>query len=313
MIKDLKAGTHLNQVSFGVINLEEKNTRQGKPFKDVTLSDKSGVIKAKIWSDSFSLCQVEAGKVICLKGRVGEYQGNLDLTIEESQITSEGITDFQHLQPALVFDIETVGQVFTSLGEWEQDYFLNNLEKNTTNRSEAKNKTGLYAFFGFVCSIAAKDTTTGQGTVFHLCDVSLNNPKGFEVKTFSEESNLLEAFWVLCGQYQTFISFNGSGFDFPYLFLRSALKRVKVPIRMSNLDRSQHVDLSQKFTQGGRSFKLEALTRFFGLSNPKEKGVSGLHVSNLYKKGEHQAIVDYVSRDVDSTHQLYDLYRQTFQ
>jgi len=313
MIKDLKAGTHLNQVNFGVVSLEEKITRQGKPFKNVILSDKTGTLNAKIWSDTFSLCQIEAGKVICLKGRVGEYQGNLDLTIEESQITPDDILNFQHLQPALVFDIETVGQDFSSLGEWEQDYFLNNLEKNATNRSEAKNKTGLYAFFGFVCSIAAKDTTTGRGIVFHLCDVPLNNPKNFEVKTYSQEPDLLKAFWELCDQYQTFVSFNGIGFDFPYLFLRSAAKRVKVPVKMTNLDRTQHLDLSQKFTQGGRSFKLEALTRFLGLSNPKEKGVSGLHVSNLYKKGEHQAIVDYVSRDVDSTRQLYDLYRQTFQ
>ena len=313
MIKDLKSGTHLNQVNFGIVSLEEKTTRQGKPFKDLVLSDKTGTLKAKIWSDTFNLCQVEAGKVICLRGRVGEYQGNLDLTIEESQITSEDISNFQHSSPVLVFDIETVGQDFNSLGEWEQDYFLNNLEKNTTNRVEAKNKTGLYAFFGFVCSIAAKDTATNQGVVYHLCDVPLESPKDFEVRSFAKEPDLLKAFWDLCNQYQTFVSFNGAGFDFPYLFLRSAASRVKVPSKLTNLDRSQHIDLSQKFTQGGRSFKLEALTRFLGLSNPKEKGVSGLHVSNLYKKGEHQAIVDYVSRDVDSTRQLYNLYRQTFQ
>lgn len=313
MIKDLKSGTHLNQVNFGCLSLEQKNTRQGKPFKDVVLSDPSGTIKAKIWSDTFDACKIETGKVICIRGRVGEYQGNLDLTIEESQIISDDIQAYQSQIPALVFDIETVGQDFSSLGEWEQDYFLNNLEKNTTNRSEAKNKTGLYAFFGFVCSIAAKDTITGQGIIYHLCDSQLKNPENFEVKTFKEEKDLLAAFWQYASTYQTFVTFNGAGFDFPFMFLRSAAKRVKVPARLANLDRTQHLDLSQKFTQGGRSFKLEALTRFLGLSNPKEKGVSGLHVSHLYQQGDHQAIVDYVSRDVDSTRQLYDLYRQTFQ
>jgi len=45
-------------------------------------------------------------------------------------------------------------------------------------------------------------------------------------------------------------------------------------------------------------------------SNPKDKGVSGLHVSGLFSQGKIREIGDYVSRDVISTAQLYDTWKK---
>lgn len=308
MIKDLKAGTFLNHQTFGLLSVQTKTTRQGKQYKDLILSDTSGQIKAKIWSEFVPLCQLEQGRVVSIKGKVGEYQGNPEITIESSQIVEDDISLYQSKIRALVFDIETVGEDFTKLSDWEKEYLLDHLERNNSNKSDAKNKTGLYALFGFVCSIASYDTLTGEGTLFHLCQEKLTNPKGYDLKCFNTEEEMLTAFWTLCDVYQTFVTFNGSEFDIPFLSLRSAAKRIKVPPKMISLDRNQHIDLAQRFKQGSRGFKLEALTRFLGLSNPKEKGVSGLHVANLYRANRHQDIVDYVARDVQSTNQLYELY-----
>lgn len=308
MIKDLKSGTFLNQVSFGLLSVQTKTTRLGKEYKDLILSDTSGQINAKVWSEFVPLCQLEQGRVVTIKGKVGEYQGNLEITLESAQIVNEDINSYQSKVRALVFDIETVGEDFDNLGDWEKDYLLEHLERNNQNKSDAKNKTGLYALFGFVCSIACFDTLNQEGTLFQLSDQKLKSPDGYNLKTFESEEDLLQAFWTLCDVHQIFVSFNGIEFDFPFLILRSAAKRIKVPSKMFSLDRSHHIDLAQRFKQGSRGFKLEALTRFLGLSNPKEKGVSGLHIANLYRSNKHQDIADYVARDVQSTNQLYELY-----
>jgi hypothetical protein len=63
------------------------------------------------------------------------------------------------------------------------------------------------------------------------------------------------------------------------------------------------------FPHGSRAYKLEAVCKAIGITNPKEKGVSGLLVSDLYKQKKHQSIIDYVTRDVVSTAELYKYWR----
>jgi 3'-5' exonuclease len=314
MIKDLQIGSIFRGTSFAVTNLKDKTTTTGKPYKALILSDSSGTINGKIWSDNFSTCQIGEGTTIEADGRVGEWpKGVPEITITKCETTGQLDPDTDLYQSkTLIFDIETVGTEFNRLGEWEQDYLLNNLEKKTDDQDEAKNKTGLWSLFGFVSTVGCYDTKSQEGRVFHLCDTGTvtTSASNFNVYASQDEAELLTSFWEYATGFEKFVTFNGRGFDFPFLYLRSLSNRVKVPSKLINIDRSLHADLYELLKQGGHGFKLEALTRFLGLDNPKEQGISGLHVAKLYQEGKHQDIVDYVSRDALATKALYELIKK---
>jgi len=310
LIKDLKPGTYITDQPFAVTIITEKTTKTGSPYLQVSLNDQTGKLEAKVWNDAFNNVELEAGKVAIISGRVGEYQGKTDLTITKASPSNEAeFTDHLSSTPTLIFDIETVGKPFDELEEWDQDYFLNRIENNI-EPEEAKTKTGLYSLYGFVQAIGAVDQE-GRGFVLALSDQNLKpENKKFSYHTFKTEKELLEKFWELTQNYNRFVTYNGRGFDWPYLLIRSGINRVTIPMEIDDYNKTKFIDLADKFRQGGRQFKLEAFCRAFGVTNPKEKGVSGLHVSELYHQGDHQSIADYVARDVISTKELYDIWHK---
>ncbi len=48
----------------------------------------------------------------------------------------------------------------------------------------------------------------------------------------------------------------------------------------------------------------------FGIENPKEAGVHGKDVNELFDKQEYNKIADYVARDAYSTSILYNIWRE---
>lgn len=305
-IKDFQPGSYITDHPCAVTFLVQKQGKNG-PYLEVTLCDSSGQIAGKVWSDSLSTVDLLEGQVFLLSGKVGEWNGNKDFTINKAIHAPDlELTDHLAKVPTMIFDIETVGQDFDGLGEWEQEYVLTNLEKNT-DEEEAKTKLGLYALYGFIQSIGITDHA-GRGVVLALTDQELTpENKDFSYETFTEEKELIKRFWELTKDYDRFVTYNGRGFDWPFLVIRSGINHLKIPMEIDDYNKTKFVDLADKFKQG-RQFKLEALCRAFGITNPKQPGVSGLYVSKLYHEGNHQAIADYVARDAVSTHELYHLW-----
>jgi hypothetical protein len=312
-IKELQSGSYITDQPFAVTSLVQKTTKAGAPYLQLTLTDPSGQIDAKVWNDAMPNVDLKEGTVGIITGRVGEYQGKLDLTISKASTSSEDSFD-QHLSavPTMIFDIETVGERFEDLEDWDQDYFLHRIEGNT-DEAEAKTKTGLYSLYGFVQAIGITSIGEGlpKGIVLSLTDKQLKPENNdFTYHTFKTEKDLIQKFWDLTGDYQRFVTYNGRGFDFPFLVIRSGINRVKIPMEIDDYNKTKFVDLADRLRQGGRQFKLEAFCRAFGITNPKQPGVSGLYVSQLYREGKHQEIADYVSRDALSTHELYAIWRE---
>ncbi len=63
-------------------SLTEKTTRNGKTYLDMTLSDNSGSINAKLWDFNREKHKFSAGDIIKIQGKVSEYQGKKQLAIE---------------------------------------------------------------------------------------------------------------------------------------------------------------------------------------------------------------------------------------
>ena len=120
---------------FLVKSKEVRQTVKGDNYYILQLTNKDGVIEAKIWNNNIAMCNFEEGKIIEISGKTQEYNGKTGIIIDSCQIVNnEEIGDYSPTVPTLVFDIETLGKKFEELDESEQDYLLNNLEKNETDK-----------------------------------------------------------------------------------------------------------------------------------------------------------------------------------
>ena len=136
-----------------------------------------------------------------------------------------------------------------------------------------------------------------------------------------DEAELLTAFWDVARRYDAIVTFNGRGFDVPFLYLRSAL--LNVPISRKDwlgyrFQTEPHCDLAEQFTfynvsgreGAARRFNLDFYCKAFGIPSPKAGGVTGSDVSEMIAQGRHREIAEYCLRDVKATVDLYKLWRE---
>ena len=136
-----------------------------------------------------------------------------------------------------------------------------------------------------------------------------------------DEVELLTAFWDVAQHYDSIVTFNGRGFDVPFLYLRSAL--LNVPISRKNwlgyrYATEPHCDLAEQLTFYGvsgregaaRRFNLDFYCKAFGIESPKSHGVTGMDVNDLLAAGEYREIAEYCLRDVQATVLLYQIWKE---
>lgn len=215
----------------------------------------------------------------------------------------------------VVFDIETVGIDFDSLSESQQKY-LTRWAKDDEELVSAKQSTALFPLTGFICAIGfySPDAKEVQGVYFlNPKKQEVINEKGIIYKSFLSEKDILENFWRLMINFGQIITFNGRGFDIPYIAIRSAINKVKVTKDLMGYrfekQNHQHVDLQDQLSFLGamrRKFSLEFYCQAFNIQNPKGEGVSGLEVTKLFENKEYLKIARYCYGDVLATFKLYE-------
>ena len=72
--------------------------------------------------------------------------------------------------------------------------------------------------------------------------------------------------------------------------------------------KDNHFDIMDQLSFYGafRNFSLEVMCNFLGIKSPKDEGVSGLIVNDLFKNKEYKKIAEYCMRDVIATKELYN-------
>lgn len=80
-VQDLQKSIGLSGESLFVLGKKEQRmTRSQKPYLDLLLRDRTGDIRAKVWSDHLaSVKDVSEGDVVSVEFQVQEYNGNIDL------------------------------------------------------------------------------------------------------------------------------------------------------------------------------------------------------------------------------------------
>jgi len=230
----------------------------------------------------------------------------------------------------LVFDIETSALPLENFDEVQQEYLLRELEKipdetaRDTLRAEILRQFSLWPFTAQVVCIAMLNAETLRGQVLFIAeDFEEDAAEGGPVEFMpcADELELLTAFWDVAKHYDEIVTFNGRGFDVPFLYLRSAV--LNVPISKRNwlgyrFATEPHCDLAEQFSFYGvsgregaaRKFNLDFYCKAFGIDSPKSHGVTGMDVGTMLAEGKFREIAEYCLRDVRATVELYRVWKE---
>ena len=84
-----------------------KTTASGKPFLSATLSDKTGAIEIKVWDYTGPIASADEGKVVKIRGNVGEYRGTSQITVDRIRLADENDQyDVSALVPVAPIDVD---------------------------------------------------------------------------------------------------------------------------------------------------------------------------------------------------------------
>jgi DNA polymerase elongation subunit (family B) len=230
----------------------------------------------------------------------------------------------------LVFDIETSTLPPETFDEAQSEYLFREATKlpegieRDTKRAEIQRQFNLWPFTAQVVCVAMLNAESCRGQVLFSADDFEENAadvRGVEFVPCADETELLTAFWDVAKHYDSIVTFNGRGFDVPFIYLRSAL--LNVPITRKNwlgyrYQTDPHCDLAEQLTFYGvsgregaaRRFNLDFYCKAFGIESPKAQGVTGMDVNNMLAEGRYREIAEYCLRDVKATVELHRIWKE---
>jgi len=214
----------------------------------------------------------------------------------------------------VVFDIESLAYPLESFDEEQQEY-ITKFVKTDEELEDAKLKMNLSPLTAQLLAIGLYNPDTKRGKVLYQSDVKENFFSEDSMIEFigTDEKGILTVFWEDIKRYNQFITFNGRGFDSPFLILRSAMLGVKpsrnlLPYRY---DPKIHCDLLDQLTFYGafRRYSLDFYCKAFNIKSPKSDGITGLDMKQqLYEEKRFKDIAQYCIGDVIATAELYKIW-----
>lgn len=133
-------------------------------------------------------------------------------------------------------------------------------------------------------------------------------------KTFNgdDEREILKKFWDYIDELKPkiIVTFNGYGFDIPFIYARSALNKIKPTKRINrnkwNMVTSNHFDCMLFFSQYGAFINVAqaVICKMLGINVPSDM-ISGTQIENHYKKGDWKPIIYHCKQDTIMAEELY--------
>jgi DNA polymerase elongation subunit (family B) len=230
----------------------------------------------------------------------------------------------------LVFDIETTAQPLEQFDAAQQEYLFRDAENlpdasaREARRQEIQRQFSLWPLTGQVVCIAMANADSCRGKVLFVADhYEGEHELGSKVEFVpcADESEVLVEFWEVAQHYESVITFNGRGFDVPFMYLRSAL--LNVPISRKDwlgyrYQVDPHCDLAEQLTfygvsgrdGAGRRFNLDFYCKAFGIESPKSHGVTGMDINRMMAEGRGAEVAQYCLGDVMATIALYRIWKE---
>lgn len=221
----------------------------------------------------------------------------------------------------LVLDIETAGFIMDAFDQVQKEY-LTQFATDADELIAVEERLSYYPLTAETVAIGVYIPETSRLSVLYRSRGGESQETVGEITLYpyKDERTLLRAFWEgvqrnLQGvdRLNRIVTFNGRGFDAPFLVLRSAIQRVAVPpwfvkTALGYRYQSSHVDLADQLTFFGlvrRKFPLDFYCKAFGIESPKSGGITGKDVPELFRQGKGREIALYCALDLKATHKLY--------
>jgi hypothetical protein len=209
----------------------------------------------------------------------------------------------------IIFDIETVGKDFETLDPATQEYLIR-YASSDTEKEEIKDRLSFYPQTAEIITIGLLNPDTQKGFIFfqNKGDPLLPFEEDNVIYETGTEKEIIEKFWNVIKDYNQFITFNGRSFDCPFILIRSAVHKI-IPKKdlIPNRYNEAHIDLLDQLTFYGafrKKFSLDMWCKTFGIKSPKEDGITGYEVKELFKAGRYIDIAKYCLGDLRATREL---------
>jgi DNA polymerase elongation subunit (family B) len=232
----------------------------------------------------------------------------------------------------LVFDIETTALPLEGFDAGQSEYLFREAEnmpdpvQRLARRAEIQRFFSLWPLTGQVVCIAMSNVESFRSKVLFLSGrekekEKLDAPNSDEFVACAGETELLTEFWKVAVHYESVITFNGRGFDIPFLYLRSSLLNVAISRKDwlgYRFQTAPHCDLLEQLTFYGvsgregaaRRFNLDFYCKAFGIPSPKSHGITGMDVGRLMAEGREREVAEYCLGDVQATVNLYKIWKE---
>ncbi|PRP98801.1 putative 3'-5' exonuclease related to the exonuclease domain of PolB [Enhygromyxa salina] len=318
-----------------VRSLRHGHSRTGDGYYDLVVADASAKLPAKVWGDSRAYgelrrAQLSDGAVVKVLCTIGSFRDALQLTVNRVRALGED----DEWQPdavfgvgwelveglrckTLVFDIETVPGI--ELSEVPDAVVKSVARAAERNDGDEGKVMSLSPYYGKVVSLAFgdgdpetdADSEGDEGAVTTL----VVPPPGREQDDYPAgvrpmtEAELLRSFWHLADAAELVVSFNGRGFDVPFLVTRSLILGVpaRVDLVSSPFSLRPHLDLYRLLGHGRGGLggsSLDVVCWALGIASPKG-AMDGSMVAPTYARGDIEAIATYNAADVRATAAVY--------
>jgi predicted PolB exonuclease-like 3'-5' exonuclease len=300
--------------------------RNNAGYYDLVVADASAKFAAKIWGDSRAYveavqAELREGMVVKLMCTISSYRDAVQLIVGRIRPVVEGdewqpdaiwgpgweLVEGLH-RKTLVFDIETVPGI--ELETVPDSISKSVLRAAERGECEADKVMSLSPYFGKIVSLAFCDADNPEPVMALVVP-----PPGRERDEYPDwirpmsEPELLRSFWHLAYAAEQVCTFNGRGFDVPYLVLRSLIHGIsaRVDLLSSPFSLRPHLDLFQLLGHGRGGLgatSLDVICWALGVESPKG-AMDGSMVAPAYARGEIESIANYNAADVRATAAIF--------
>ncbi|MBQ8946128.1 MAG: HD domain-containing protein [Lachnospiraceae bacterium] len=126
-IKDIKEGDRISDI-YLCKSRNSATTRNGKPYDNVVLLDKTGTIDAKVWEpNSAGIGEYDVLDYIEIFGEVSSFNGALQVSIKRIRKCAQGEYDPSEYMPATPFNVDDMWRELLGLIDSVQEPHLKEL------------------------------------------------------------------------------------------------------------------------------------------------------------------------------------------
>jgi 3'-5' exoribonuclease len=115
--------------------------KNGRPYLNLILMDKTGEVEARVWENAAQLAeQVKSQDIVRIAGKVNLYQGRRQIVVEAAQKVADGSMPLDRFVPSSAYDVNRLYTDLLALFRTLEDRFARELCVQTLEDPEVKKR-----------------------------------------------------------------------------------------------------------------------------------------------------------------------------